>query len=116
VAVHRFVEDIPSEANHPSRQRLETIEARLGLFRQHPVLLPWGMRDWCFTPWYLDRFLEFFPGARACPLVDAGHYVVEDAHERIIPEVERFFAEHPLSCAEGAEQDATSTGTPGSFV
>ena len=51
----------------------------------------WGMRDWCFTPAFLDRFLEFFPRAAVHRLADAGHYVVEDAHEEIIPILEDFF-------------------------
>jgi len=52
--------------------------------------LIWGMRDWCFTPKFLERFLEFFPAAEVHRLADAGHWVVEDAHERIIPLVEKF--------------------------
>ncbi|MEZ6071474.1 MAG: alpha/beta fold hydrolase [Pirellulales bacterium] len=109
VAVHRFVRDIPSETDHPSRPTLERIESQLALFRDHPVLLPWGMRDWCFTPWYLERFLEFFPAARACRFDDAGHYIVEDAHERIIPEVVRFFSDHPLLPAAHAVEDGATT-------
>ena len=54
------------------------------------------MRDWCFTPAFLDRFLEFFPQADVHRLADAGHYVVEDAYERIGPLVEQFLAAHPL--------------------
>ena len=50
------------------------------------------MQDWCFTPEFLDRFLEFFPEAEVHRLDDAGHYVVEDAHERIVPAVEEFLS------------------------
>ncbi len=59
----------------------------------------WGMRDWCFTPAFLERFLEFVPAAEVHPLADAGHYVVEDAHERIVPLVEDFCRRHPLAAA-----------------
>jgi haloalkane dehalogenase len=48
------------------------------------------MRDWCFTPAFLDRFLDFFPHAEVHRIEDAGHWVVEDAHERIAPLVEQF--------------------------
>ena len=95
-AVHRFVLDIPLRPTHPSYQRLGEIEAGLSQFRRHPVCLIWGMRDWCFTPRFLDRFIEFFPKAVVHRLQDAGHYVIEDAHEQIVPLVERFLAEHPL--------------------
>ena len=41
------------------------------------------------------RFLEFFPKAEVHPLADAGHYVVEDAYEQIVPLVEEFLQSHP---------------------
>ncbi|MEN6498681.1 MAG: alpha/beta fold hydrolase [Thermoguttaceae bacterium] len=96
LAVQQFVLDIPLSANHPSYPVLERIETGLAQFRQHPVCLIWGMRDWCFSPHFLERFLEFFPGAEAHRFDDAGHYVIEDAHERIVPLVERFLEKHPL--------------------
>jgi pimeloyl-ACP methyl ester carboxylesterase len=96
IAIHRFVLDIPLHAGHPSYQRLSEIEAGLTQFRRHPVCLIWGMRDWCFTPAFLDRFLEFFPEAEVHRLADAGHYVIEDAHEEIVPLVEEFLRSHPL--------------------
>ena len=93
-AVHQFVVDIPLGRRHPSYQTLCDIEAGLSQFRQHPVCLIWGMRDWCFSPAFLERFIEFFPDAAVHRLEDAGHYVVEDAHERIVPLIEEFLATH----------------------
>ncbi len=72
------------------------IEEGLPQFADRPVCLIWGMRDWCFTPKFLDRFLEFFPKAEVHRLSEAGHYVVEDAHEEIVPRMEDFFRRHPL--------------------
>ena len=95
-AIYRFVLDIPLHPHHPSYQTLAGIEARLPHFRRHPICLIWGMRDWCFTPHFLDRFLEFFPEAEVHRLGDAGHYVVEDAHERIVPLVASFLEANPL--------------------
>jgi cis-3-alkyl-4-acyloxetan-2-one decarboxylase len=94
VSVYRFVLDIPLNASHPSYQTLVDIEEGLAKFRQHPVCLIWGMKDWCFSPWFLERFVEFFPDAEVHRLEDAGHYVVEDAHERIAPLVEQFMQKH----------------------
>jgi pimeloyl-ACP methyl ester carboxylesterase len=88
--VLRFVLDIPLSPRHPTYGVLQSIEAGLAKFREHPVMLIWGMKDWCFTPWFLDRFIEIFPQAEVHRLADAGHYVVEDAHERIVPLLERF--------------------------
>ena len=95
IAVHQFVLDIPLRRRHPSYRTLEQIEAGLAQFRRHPVCLIWGMRDWCFTPAFLERFLEFFPEARVHRLADAGHYVVEDAHEQIVPLLQEFLDANP---------------------
>ncbi len=94
VAIDRFVQDIPLNPRHPSYATLERIEAGLAQFRDQPVCLIWGMKDWCFGPAFLERFREFFPAAEVHRLADAGHYVVEDAHERIVPLVEDFLIRH----------------------
>jgi haloalkane dehalogenase len=94
-AVYRFVMDIPMRRSHRSYRALVRIEQGLAKFRQHPVCLIWGMRDWCFSPWFLERFLDFFPGAEVHHLDDAGHYVVEDAHEQIVLLVKSFLSRHP---------------------
>jgi len=96
LAIDRFVQDIPLRPAHPSYATLAQIEAGLAQFQRHPVCLIWGMRDWCFGPEFLERFREFFPAAEVHRLADAGHYVVEDAHERIVPLVADFLARHPL--------------------
>lgn len=99
IATHRFVLDIPLKARHPSYQTLAGIEEGLAQFREHPVLLIWGMRDWCFTPEFLQRFIEFFPAAEVRRADDAGHYVIEDAADRMVPWIEGFLAQHPLAGA-----------------
>ena len=96
VAVYRFVLDIPLNPRHPSYQTLLQVEQGLAQFRQHPVCLIWGMRDWCFSPWFIERFLDFFPQAEVHRLSDAGHYLVEDAHERIVPLIKDFLTENPI--------------------
>src|ERR1700685_3880837 len=90
VAVLRFVQDIPLSESHPSYQTLASIEDSLARFRNRPVLLVWGERDWCFTTEFLVEFQRRFPQAETLLLPDAGHYVFEDAHERIVPRVEAF--------------------------
>ncbi len=95
--VMRFVLDIPLSPSHPSYATLQGIENGLAQFRDHPVCIFWGMQDWCFTSWFLDRFIEIFPGAEVHRFSDAGHYVVEDAHERIAPLLDEFVRRHPLT-------------------
>ncbi len=101
-AVYQFVQDIPLRASHPSYARLEQIERELPALRDKPLLLVWGMRDWCFTPACLDKFIEIFPAADVLRIADAGHWVVEDAPEQTAERVEQFFDAHPLRAERGA--------------
>jgi pimeloyl-ACP methyl ester carboxylesterase len=97
IAVHRFVLDIPLAADHPSYGALTELETGLARLREHPMMIVWGMHDWCFTPHFLERFIEFFPAAEVHRLAEAGHYVIEDAYEKIVPLVEDFLERHPLT-------------------
>ena len=84
LAIYRFVQDIPLSPHHPSYETLKTIEDLLPMFRERRVCLIWGMLDWCFSPEYLKRFLQFFPGADVHRLEKAHHLLVEDAPEDVI--------------------------------
>lgn len=90
IAIDQFVRDIPFSPRHPTWQVLADIEAGLASLSSKPVQLIWGMKDWCFTPDCLYRFQRLLPHAESHEFADAGHYVVEDAHERIVPLVSRF--------------------------
>jgi len=96
VAIERFVADIPVTQRHPTWKTLATIEQGLSTLADRPIQIIWGMRDWCFRPLCLDRFLSHFPRADVHRIEDAGHYVIEDAHERIVPWVADFLESHPV--------------------
>ena len=91
VGVARFVGDIPMGRGHPSRTTLEEIERQLPRFQKNRVLLGWGGADFCFTRQFYNRWLEIFPQSEAHYLSDAGHYVLEDAGEELIPKITAFF-------------------------
>ncbi|NOX55371.1 MAG: alpha/beta fold hydrolase, partial [Planctomycetes bacterium] len=63
IAILRFVQDIPMSKRHPSYATLVGVERGLKLFRQHPVSLIWGERDWCFTRHFLEEFQQRWPQA-----------------------------------------------------
>lgn len=95
VAIDAFVRDIPLTRAHPTWQVLEAIEQGLSTLADRPIQMIWGMKDWCFRPSCLERFEQHFPNAEVHRLADAGHYVIEDAHERIVPLLRAFLARDP---------------------
>ena len=78
-AVYQFVKDIPTSPRHPTWETLQQIEHGLIDLADLPILLIWGMQDWCFTPACLEKFCEYWPSAEVHRLEDVGHWVVEDA-------------------------------------
>lgn len=90
IAVSEFVHDIPLRSSHRSYKTLESVERGLEQFRNHPMLLIWGMRDWCFTPHFYNEFCERFPAATKHPIATAGHYLFEDAHEELLASAREF--------------------------
>jgi len=92
VAIDRFVKDIPLSRRHLTWQELNRIEGSLPNLSSHPVQMIWGMKDWCFTPYCLERMLKSFPNAEVHRLLDAGHYVMEDAREQVVQLIGAFLA------------------------
>jgi cis-3-alkyl-4-acyloxetan-2-one decarboxylase len=90
IATHEFVKDIPLSPGHRSYESLLQIENGLQQFQKHPMLLLWGERDWCFTIEFLREWQRRFPEARTVSYPDAGHYVFEDAAERLVPDIRAF--------------------------
>lgn len=91
VAISAFVQDIPMQPGHPSWSTLKEIERRLTGFRHHPVLIQWGGQDFCFDDVFLARWREILPEARVNRIADAGHYVLEDARDELVPRIAAFF-------------------------
>ena len=89
-AVYQFVKDIPMSPLHPSIETLLGIEHGLWMLREKPIAIIWGMRDWCFTPKFYERWIDFFPHAESLKLKDAGHLLYEDAIDDIIPFINHF--------------------------
>ena len=96
IAHLRFVQDIPLTPDIPSYPVVEHIESQLGYFRDRPVMIIWGMQDFCFTGYFLDRWKKYFPDAEVHEVEQAGHYVVEDADEEIIPWMIQFLRKNEI--------------------
>ncbi len=96
-AVYGFVRDIPTKTTDKTWQTLTQIEHDLPSLASLPICLVWGMRDWCFRPDCLDRFLKAWPQAETHRLADVGHWVLEDAPVESIAIVEKFLASQPAA-------------------
>jgi haloalkane dehalogenase len=96
----RFIRDIPLEDGHPTRVTIERLTREVPeKFASTPTLFVWGDQDFVFTPRFLERWRKLLPHGEAHRFADAAHWVVEDAHERILPLVTDFLARHPLPAA-----------------
>lgn len=90
IALLRFVQEIPLETTHPNRQLLQNLGGAVEGLRGLPNLVIWGLKDPVFHRGYLDAWRRRFPEADVHPLPDAGHWVVEEAHDRVLPLVRTF--------------------------
>jgi haloalkane dehalogenase len=96
IAIHRFVQDIPLRPGDRSYEQVSLMESRLGLFADTPMLIAWGLRDFVFDRHFLDEWERRFPRAEVHRFEDAGHYVLEDVPDRVIPRVRSFLSAHPV--------------------
>lgn len=108
LAVHRFVQDIPLRPTDPSWSTVAEVEGKLETLAGIPTLCCWGLRDFVFDKHFLAEWRERLPGAEYHVFDDAGHYVLEDAHEDIIPLMEDFLTRHPVD-SEPAATDGAAT-------
>lgn len=84
-ALYEFVRDIPVTRDVPSHSVLRAIEAALPKLADVPMLIGWGMKDFCFHEYFLKEWVRRFPRALVHQFDNAGHYVAEDAHEQLVP-------------------------------
>jgi haloalkane dehalogenase len=97
IATLRFVQDIPLRPGDRSYATARRVDDSLHRFSALPTLICWGLRDFVFDRRFLEEWRRRFPAAEVHEFADAGHYVLEDAAERIIPLVRDFLRRNPLS-------------------
>jgi len=92
IATLRFVQDIPMHPGHPSWTELSRIDESIGNLADKPFLMLWGDDDFCFTPSFREEWQRRFPAAEVHHWDDVGHYVMEDAPDRVIEAMDAFLA------------------------
>ena len=92
IAVSEFVRDIPMSTSHRSWVTLAAVEQGLAQFRDRRVLVRWGGQDFCFNDRFLERWRGIFPQADVQRLANAGHYILDDAREEVVPDITAFLS------------------------
>ena len=88
----KFTRELPLAPGGSVDRMNREIEAGMQRhFAKLPVQISWGMKDLVLRPSYIETcWLETFPDAQVMRIEDAGHFVQEDAHERIVPALTEF--------------------------
>ncbi|TDI10969.1 MAG: alpha/beta fold hydrolase [Acidobacteria bacterium] len=94
IATLRFIQDIPLTPTDLSYGLLQQTQKSLSRFRQTPMLICWGERDFIFDGDFLREWIRRFPKARVHRFPGAGHYVLEESSATIVPLIRDFLAAH----------------------
>lgn len=96
IATLRFMQDIPLSEHDQAWSLVAEARRRLPEFADRPAFIGWGLRDFVFDRHFLDGFRAALPSAEVQAFDDAGHYVLEDKHDVLVPAIRRFLDAHPL--------------------
>lgn len=96
ISTLRFMQDIPLGAGDAAWPLLKAAEAALPGYADRPAFIGWGLRDFVFDRHFLDGFTRALPQAQLHVYDDAGHYVLEDRYEALVPAIRRFLDANPL--------------------
>lgn len=96
ISTLRFVQDIPLSEGDPAWTLVNASAKRLPAYADRPTFIGWGLRDFVFDHHFLEGFQRALPEAESHAFEDAGHYVMEDKHEVLVPAMRRFLDTHPI--------------------
>lgn len=90
ISTLRFIQDIPLKSGDRNYQLVTDIAGSLEQFKQLPMLICWGLKDFVFDKHFLDEWQQRFPEAKVHAFDDCGHYILEDASEEVVPLIRQF--------------------------
>jgi len=96
MAVLKFVQDIPLSPKDASYELAKQVDDNIYRFGNVPMLICWGEHDFVFDHLFLGEWQRRFPDAEIHRFSDAGHYILEDVPDKIVPLVQDFLNRHPL--------------------
>ena len=96
ISTIRFMQDIPLSPKDAAWPLLEAAGKALPSFANRPAFIGWGLKDFVFDQHFLARFRADRPQAQVHAFEDAGHYVLEDRHEVLVPAIRAFLDANPI--------------------
>ncbi|QXE92023.1 alpha/beta fold hydrolase [Geomonas subterranea] len=90
IATLRFVQDIPLGPGDRTYDLVSDIAAGLERFRDLPMAIFWGELDFVFDTTFLAEWKRRFPKAQVKSYADAGHYILEDMKDEVVPLIAQF--------------------------
>ncbi|MBA4366086.1 MAG: alpha/beta hydrolase [Desulfobacterium sp.] len=96
IATLKFVQDIPVKPGDPSYNLGQYVDQNLHRLSDIPKLICWGKHDFVFTIAFFEEWRRRFPDAEYHLFSDAGHYLLEDVPDKILPIVQNFLKSHPI--------------------
>ncbi|QNP41881.1 alpha/beta fold hydrolase [Lysobacter solisilvae (ex Woo and Kim 2020)] len=97
ISTVRFMQDIPLGPGDKAWSLLEQAGQRLPEFADRPTFIGWGLKDFVFDRHFLAGFRTALPQAQVQAFDDAGHYVLEDKAEVLVPAIRRFLDANPIA-------------------
>jgi haloalkane dehalogenase len=94
IATLRFVQDIPLAPGDRAWSLVAAAGEKLPQYADRPVFLGWGLRDFVFDRHFLAGFRTALPDAEQHVFADAGHYVLEDKADVLVPAIRKFLDEN----------------------
>ena len=96
IATSRFVQDIPLGEGDAAWPLVQAMGRKLPEYADRPAFIGWGLRDFVFDRRFLKGFTDALPQAQVQAFEDAGHYVLEDKAQVLVPAIRDFLDSHPL--------------------
>ncbi len=90
IATLRFVQDIPLQPGDRNYDLICAVSDGINQFAGLPMLILWGELDFVFDHHFLTEWQTRFPAAELHRFPQAGHYILEDRKDAVIPIIREF--------------------------
>jgi len=96
ISTLRFVQDIPLKPGERAWDIVAESAKKVFCYAGRPVFYGWGLQDFVFDQHFLDAFRAHLPATEEHVFHDAGHYVLEDKADVLVPAIRAFLDRNPV--------------------